>query len=273
MTEAEYLAAIDAQHLSTWALTVRTPRATERTLRLFLHAVIDASPGLKRFHAKSNYVQKTLAEIEAWAEKDAAPLGESWRRHRWLMTGQQLAEFAFHWRSGTEQGNLGDDIPVPLKVAIFKDMVPYHPYTPPPPHVLRYREGLVVRLAETAYTSRAKGEKCSSCEGRGKVYTSSRHYVKQDCLSCNGTGHTTAGHLCPDAVAILCDGLEEAGCEGSLLEHLRGTTDCPDCNGEEIWEDPQQRKSNCMKCSGTGRVAGKHYRGCAAIDCLLGRQQ
>jgi hypothetical protein len=51
-----------------------------------------------------------------------------------------------------------------------------------------------------------------------------------------------SGHLDPARLAVLCDALEEAGCppDHELLLHLRGP--------------------------------GPHYRGCFAVDAILGRQ-
>jgi hypothetical protein len=84
--------------------------------------------------------------------------------------------------------------------------LPFRPLRPLPASLLTWNDSLVPRLAQTAYENRI----------------------------------LPSGHLDQDRLAVLADGLEDAGCtEAELLGHLRGE--------------------------------GPHWRGCWAADLLSGR--
>jgi len=117
----------------------------------------------------------------------------------------------------------------------------------------------VLALAEAAYAER--GRKCDKCSGSGwvRVHDGGTRedgygWKKADCPDCGGTGTINGGTLDNARLAVLSDALEEAGCDDAgLLMHLRG----------EEWHQP----------SGGGlckRPTGPHWRGCWAVDCVLG---
>jgi hypothetical protein len=97
------------------------------------------------------------------------------------------------------------------QVPLLRDVVGLLPFRSLPPlsaSVLNWKDGLIVQLARAAYEQRL----------------------------------LPSGHLDPARLAVLCDALEDAGCEPGheLLLHLRGP--------------------------------GPHVRGCVAVDWILGRQ-
>jgi hypothetical protein len=96
------------------------------------------------------------------------------------------------------------------QAALLQDIFwnPFRAVPPLPTSLLTWTEGLVPRLAQSAYDDRL----------------------------------LLSGHLDPARLAVLCDALLDAGCpvDHELLLHLRGP--------------------------------GPHSRGCAAVDCLLGKE-
>ena len=90
---------------------------------------------------------------------------------------------------------------------------------------------------------RTIGSKCGSCEGTGKT-KGNADWLTPTVLSLAQAAYDhrdeQTGHLDPVCLAILADALEEAGCDGCILAHLRGP--------------------------------GPHVRGCWAIDLLTGRE-
>jgi hypothetical protein len=85
------------------------------------------------------------------------------------------------------------------------------------------------------------------------------------------------GTLDPARLAVLSDALEEAGCDSEeMLRHLRGYQRCRIC----VAAGPHdETKCRCEPYFGgvcdRGWVedAGPHYRGCWALDLVLGRQR
>jgi hypothetical protein len=74
------------------------------------------------------------------------------------------------------------------------------------------------------------------------------------------------------ALPVLADALEEAGCrEESVLRHLRGWEQCPECldplDGARLY---------CTRCGGSGWILGpftcSHVRGCWVTDLVLGKE-
>jgi hypothetical protein len=87
------------------------------------------------------------------------------------------------------------------------------------------------------------------------------------------------GTLSPDALAVLADALEDAGCgDSKLLGHLRATDrECRTCGGiGEVGERGGKLRKNrvgtfaCDDCI-EGRVPAVHARGCWAVDLILGK--
>jgi len=90
----------------------------------------------------------------------------------------------------------------------------------------------VLSLARAAYDERP-GRACPECGGGGKAGW-------PGCV-CKGTGRVKDGALDPVRLMVLADALEEAGCaDPELLGHLRSR--------------------------------GPHFRGCWAVDLILGKE-
>jgi hypothetical protein len=89
---------------------------------------------------------------------------------------------------------------------------------------------------------------------------------------------------CPaDALGVLSDALEEAGCDNEdMLRHLRGQERCPTCCGLGVLRDRVSHvnpiygpvPAACPTCSPLGWVPlrGPHVRGCWAVDLVLGKE-
>ena len=77
------------------------------------------------------------------------------------------------------------------------------------------------------------------------------------------------GTLEPARLAVLSDALEEAGCDNEpLLRHLRGWRPCKACPREN-----HKHRAKCV-CNWNGGYVyepGPHYRGCWAVDLVLGK--
>src|SRR5262249_28615620 len=95
----------------------------------------------------------------------------------------------------------------------------------------------VLALARAAYDDRP-GRKCERCGGRGATLIDLHKHKR--CPDCAGSGRIEDGSLDNDRLAVLSDGLEEAGADSEeLLLHLRSP--------------------------------GPHVRGCWAVDLILGK--
>jgi hypothetical protein len=111
----------------------------------------------------------------------------------------------------------------------------------------------VLTLAEAAYEERP-GRKCKMCMD-GEVNWGDR------CKRCHGTGRLEDGSLDLLNLMAVADALEDAGADGEsdLVLHLRGL----------------QRKAGVTRiCTNDDMVvlSGPHYRGCWALDVILGRE-
>ena len=155
----------------------------------------------------------------------------------------------------------------------------------------RWLTPTVLSLAQVAYEQRP-GRACSRCNGRGEV--ASPEGVEgllleeeaagaptlsgswQRCPDCHGTGRINDGVLDPVTLLAVADALEEAGCEPAV---------CWACNGSKRqWETGAgfDYEITCRGCGGTGyepehllthlRSSGPHYRGCWALDLILGKE-
>lgn len=82
-------------------------------------------------------------------------------------------------------------------------------------------------LALAAYTE--TGRKCGRCNGHGRPIIG----IHGECPDCGGSG-TLAGRVDPDALNVLCDALEEVGCDDErIIRPLRGFVVCEVCHVEE----------------------------------------
>ncbi len=96
----------------------------------------------------------------------------------------------------------------------------------------------VIALAMSAYEARP-GKKCERCEGCGILGVGYGSAGVKACPDCRGTGRIEDGFLDQQILMVLHDALLDAGAEGEILTHLR--------------------------------TPGSHYRGCWAIDFILGK--
>lgn len=133
----------------------------------------------------------------------------------------------------------------------------------------------VLSLAQAAYDERVVP--CGRCGGSGTLLdiedfdTDAR--TEESCDRCHGTGIIDDGTLDPVRLAILADALEEAGCGGDVVAHLRRPANCNACDSTGIGMDEYsgtvEVPGHCPRCGGQ---VGPHYRGCWALDLALGRE-
>ena len=133
----------------------------------------------------------------------------------------------------------------------------------------------VVSLAQAAYDERVAP--CGRCGGSGTLLdiedfdTDAR--TEESCDRCHGTGIIDDGTLDPVRLAILADALEEAGCGGDVVAHLRRPANCNACDSTGIGMDEYsgtvEVPGHCPRCGGQ---VGPHYRGCWALDLILGKE-
>ncbi len=100
----------------------------------------------------------------------------------------------------------------------------------------------VLALATAAYEDNG-GKVCVPCDGKGEwveEFQPGASY-RRKCNHCHNSGRVGVGTLDNDRLAVLCDALEEAGCDdAAIIEHLRSP--------------------------------GPHVRGCWALDLLLNKE-
>lgn len=155
-------------------------------------------------------------------------------------------------------------------------------------------------------------EACPVCDGDGRVHGCGLTNYTRNCYDCNFDGRGRDGQgrhrgrqpaawltptvralaaaaycqrrpdgsLDPDALGVLGDAAEEAGCtHADLLAHLRGRRRCPGCwplaDGggfdRAVPEPPlRHRARRCGHCPGDGwlGVEEPHWPGCWAVDAL-----
>jgi hypothetical protein len=87
--------------------------------------------------------------------------------------------------------------------------------------------------------------------------------------------HVDTGELDCDAMMVLSDALEEAGCDHpGILKHLRGCLECYSCmgTGRILTYSRGLGADACCSCAGTGTGGPLlHRRGCWAIEFLTGK--
>lgn len=136
-----------------------------------------------------------------------------------------------------------------------------------------------VVLARGAYDEPLP-EACKECDGFGGEdkypaddptntrLEGSRWY---ECAPCDGKGVLGTYHLDNDRLAVLADSLQDAGYPDVVR--------CPGCGGRG---DGYPDAPRCHRCNGIGKVVNPvlahlrlpclHYRGCWALDCVLGKE-
>jgi hypothetical protein len=176
MNEAQWLASTDPEAMLTFLRG--TARATGRKLRLFAPACCR-----RIWHLLADQSSRAAVEL---AERLAD--GEAGREGLDVAAGAEAAEEAAGAAARAAGAAEGQ-----AQAALLRDIfgpLPFRPLTPLSPSLLAWNDGLVVRLARSAY--------------EGRILPS--------------------GHLELERLAVLADAFEEAGCaEPDLLAHLRGS--------------------------------------------------
>jgi hypothetical protein len=144
---------------------------------------------------------------------------------------------------------------VPNKAALLREIVG-NPFRP---HAIEWEAmgGDVLAIAAKAYG----GGECGRCGG------SAMGFFMEECAHCVD-GRTPFD---PDALPVLADALEEAGCtDETILRHLRGEDRCGNCNGTG---GSVALGFPCVHCAGTGwrPLTVPHVRGCWALDLILNK--
>jgi hypothetical protein len=257
MTENEWDTTTDVPAMLNWvaAGSFSSADGMDRKLRLFVVTCCRLTPPQGNDGNKRRF-QTSVDQLEVAA--DVCPYASS-----------QLIDTYFNpdWDSWTLARWAARN--VPNVAGILRDLVVYTPLPAPPPHILRDRDGLLVRLATAAYHSRAS-RACEECWDGVALSKTRTKPDRQKCGRCKGTGTIPESHLCPDAVAVLADACDEAGL-GEAAGHFRAAP-CGACKGRGWWDDETDATWDCRECEGKGRVVSRHYRGCWAIDCLLGKE-
>jgi len=122
---------------------------------------------------------------------------------------------------------------------------------------------------------RACGEQqCPTCGGKGGFLPYEPGLLNESCSTCQGKG-TVLGPFFPEALPVLADALEDAGCDNEdVLRHCRGEEICWECCGDGVW----QANSTMVPCGWCDEkldqhrpLRGPHVRGCWVVDLLLGK--
>lgn len=284
MTEAEYLTSEDPAAMLSWAKSPNVDpankaaqceanrRLSDRKLRLWVEACRHAAGGSDYFDI---YNAGLRLAVEYWCGEDGRPLSRADRAallrdiagnpHRPVTLPQgpkcQVCR-------GDGAGWTGDNISSPVDwwecdVCGGAGRLPCPWLTP-----------TVVSLAQAAYDERVAP--CGRCGGSGTLLdiedfdTDAR--TEESCDRCHGTGIIDDGTLDPVRLAILADALEEAGCGGDVVAHLRRPANCNACDSTGIGMDEYsgtvEVPGHCPRCGGQ---VGPHYRGCWALSLILGQ--
>ncbi len=254
MSESEWLASEDPSEMLAY-LTGEYVRGgfgadphqpvSDRKLRLFACACF-------RVNAAGIEEQLELASrCESWADGGPALLHPGGHHTRFILYDPPA-------RAAASMAGAGR----PLYSAILRDIIgnPFRPvafsmFEGAVWHAPDDIRAEVYSLARAAYGER--GRKCETCRDKGDVRKSeiySSRWDREECGTCHGTGTIDDGSLDNARLAVLSDALEEAGCDNAdLLMHLRG--ECVEGMGP----------CDYHPCAAT------HYRGCWAVDLLLGK--
>lgn len=134
----------------------------------------------------------------------------------------------------------------------------------------------VVMLAESAYRDRKRvrphDDDPTPWEHRPKADTSLRA-LEEEFEARLRPVRGTDGTMDPMTLIALADALEEAGCGNEeLLRHLRGYGPHTDCEGKGGYLATGKPLCLDANCDGWRPLPAPHYRGCWAVDLVLGRE-
>ncbi len=129
-------------------------------------------------------------------------------------------------------------------------------------------------LAQAAYEERP-GRVCEKCDGDTVIQMRQPPgWITVECQECRATGRIQDAALCNDRLSILADALEEAGCptEETTTEEYESYATCGGQGTEDL--PPTKLKRDVKRpypLLAHLRSPGPHYRGCWALDLVLGR--
>lgn len=234
MTEAEWLASEDPAAMLAWL----GDKISDRKLRLFAAACCRAYRWTESSPAAMTEV---LAVAESLADgEDAIILAARWNKLPQLTLAEQwlvLPEGAEHWATLMREADQGA-----AAAHALRDIVgnPYKPVTLP------RDEGPVPFRTPSGGGLQWPGP----CPWRTPQVID---------LAAATYEHRIDGALDPFRLALLADALEEAGCDnGTILDHLRGQWQMPDPHLDGVWLTMADNKP--------------HWRGCWAVDLILGKE-
>lgn len=113
-------------------------------------------------------------------------------------------------------------------------------------------------LADALEEAGCPVEWCDTCNGKGEYQS----LVVEGAVISWGCG------LCGGRMEVRGTG-RTPGNPHPLLKHLRG--ECSNCDGKGWYRVLRVGWLDCKACGGSGRSAIPHYRGCWAVDALLGK--
>jgi hypothetical protein len=299
MTQPEWLAGTDPAAMFDFLVYRSHPdmpwfvTPSDRKLRLFACACCR-----QVWHQLTDERSRATVELAERLADGEAPTDEEWQQTTGIDMGDAVARGA--WSTGLvgardaavqASGELSGVLPSDRRASLLHDIIgnPFRPVTlgqydhPSDPVGVRiappWLTPQVLTLAQAAYEERP-GRECAACSGVGQY-----HQIKQlsgerawmVCPECGGTGRIEDGTLDPVRLAILADGLEEAGCVGEVCMACDG-------RGSKRYADMEDEEPDavCLTCKGGRRLPspllahlrspGPHVRGCWAVDLTLGKE-
>ncbi len=253
MTEAEWISSEDPAAMlrlyttdeMPWPHGMPAPIVSDRKLRLFSCACRRQVPGLEWGMAsdKWGFVEEH-PERPIIANNDPSNGAIPAIEHARLFLSEHLSP--------------GSKPPPAAAAASLRDLIgnPFRPVTLPTS--CPWVTPAAVSLAQAAY-----GQRQRPCLQFGYGPGEYHHL----CARCQGRGTIDDGTLDNARLAVLSDALEEAGCDNILLLwHLRTGRECVGCGRR------RDKEWTCVWCgSAAAPRAAPHYRGCWAVDLVLGR--
>ena len=304
MTESEWLASTDPQAMLAWLTGDYSPvardlgpaRGSGRKLRLVACAIFRASVGGTTWSAWSSTAIEsaekfadgtmTFRELQALhAEIPDNLIGEFLLRQN----AQDAAESILRHHLPGSHADASGDADAWQLADILRDIVgnPFRPVVLPQGELARCRT-----CAGSGELTTSHRFDCYDCDGRGTRQEPCPWLTPLVVSLAQGAydNRLPSGQLDPEQLAVLSDALEDAGCPTQV--------ECPVCNGKRAVRRLDAAGSldddlceNCLSSVvgignigryATGKVPhpllahlrspGPHWRGCWAVDLLLGKE-